>query len=103
MAPPPGESPPVEEPPEEEIAAAAPIAAEAPSGPGEGEEEAFLAEQRLAEPAMAGPAEPEETPADLPPLEDLVARIPAPTRALMDELFRAKFVTVKRVPRSALK
>ena len=39
----------------------------------------------------------------LPPLEDLVNRIPAPTRALVDELFRAKFVTVKRVPRSALK
>ena len=80
-----------------------PVEAGAPSGPGEAEEAAFLAEQRLMEPAGPGPAEPEEAPADLPPLEDLVARVPAPTRALMDELFRAKFVTVRRVPRSALK
>lgn len=75
----------------------------APTGPGADEEAAFLAEQRRAEPAVAVPVEPDEPPAELPPLEDLVARIPAPTRALMDELFRAKFVTVKRVPRSALK
>jgi len=39
----------------------------------------------------------------LPPMEDLVKRIPAPTRELMEELFRARFVTVRRVPRSALK
>lgn len=78
----------------------------APVGPSEGEEAAFLAEQRTAEPAY-GPrqngAAAEEPVGPLPPLEDLVSRIPAPTRALVDELFRAKFVTVKRVPRSALK
>ena len=45
---------------------------------------------------------PDETD-ELPPLDDLVQRIPAPTRALIDELFRAKFVTVKRLPRSAFK
>jgi hypothetical protein len=45
----------------------------------------------------------EDRPGDLPPLEDLVKRIPMPTRDLMEELFRARFVTVKRVPKSALK
>ena len=40
---------------------------------------------------------------ELPPMEDLVKRIPMPTRDLLEELFRAKFVTVKRLPRSALK
>jgi hypothetical protein len=39
----------------------------------------------------------------LPPLEDLVKRIPLATRDLLEELFRARFVTVKRVPKSALK
>lgn len=80
----------------------------APVGPSEGEEAAFLAEQRsAAEPG--GPRRAEPTALDdgagepLPPLEDLVERIPAETRALLDELFRAKFVTVKRVPKSALK
>lgn len=46
---------------------------------------------------------PEERGGELPPMEDLVKRIPMPTRDLLEELFRAKFVTVKRVPRSALK
>jgi len=32
-----------------------------------------------------------------------VKRIPAPTRELLEELFRARFVTVKRIPKSALK
>jgi hypothetical protein len=38
-----------------------------------------------------------ESAAGLPPLEDLVKRIPPKTRAALDELFRANFVTVKRV------
>jgi len=33
----------------------------------------------------------------------LVKRIPLATRDLLEELFRARFVTVKRVPKSALK
>jgi hypothetical protein len=87
----------------------------APVGPSESEEAAFLAEQSeqgYAPPRPASAAngkEPgageadtaEKTP--LPPLDDLVNRIPEATRQLMDELFRAKFVTVKRVPKSALK
>ncbi len=84
----------------------------APVGPSEDEESSFLAEQReqgRAAPAVAGGKgktadEPEpDASAPLPPLDDLVNRIPEKTRELMDELFRARFVTVKRVPKSALK
>ena len=39
----------------------------------------------------------------VPKLDDLVARIPAGVREAMEELFRARFVAVKRVPRKALK
>ena len=80
-------------------------------GPSETEEAAFLAEQREAEAAFTSPRVAQKRQADsepdsaepLPPLEDLVNRIPTPARDLLEELFRAKFVTVKRVPRSALK
>ena len=81
----------------------------APVGPSESEESAFLAEQRdqgFGGPAPATPraTSPEvEEKGPLPPLDDLVNRIPPATRELLDELFRAKFVTVKRVPVSALK
>ena len=46
---------------------------------------------------------PPEEKGSLPPMEDLVKRIPMPARDLMEELFRAKFITVKRLPQSALK
>ena len=36
-------------------------------------------------------------------MEDLIKRIPAPAREAMEELFRARFVTVKRLPKTALK
>lgn len=82
----------------------------APVGPNEGEEASFLAEQRIASGVASAPgprtkerSDDPEPAGSLPPLEDLVNRIPAATRALLDELFRAKFVTVKRVPKSALK
>lgn len=86
----------------------APVDDGAPVGPADGEEAAFIAEQReqgFAAPAAtpaAAAVEPDDK-SPLPPLDDLVNRIPAATRELMDELFRAKFITVKRVPRSALK
>ncbi|MFY9922922.1 MAG: hypothetical protein WCA95_14235 [Opitutaceae bacterium] len=32
----------------------------------------------------------------LPALDDLVARVPAPVLGLLDDLFRAKFTTVRR-------
>jgi hypothetical protein len=87
----------------------APIDDGAPVGPTDGEEAAFLSEQRergelpSAPVAKLAAAEEPDDKSPLPPLDDLVNRIPAETRQLMDELFRAKFVTVKRVPRSALK
>ena len=50
------------------------------------------------------PVEPEALPPpdELPPVEELVGKIPAETRALLDDLFRAKFTTVRRVPATAL-
>jgi len=39
----------------------------------------------------------------LPPMEELVKRIPPAAREALDELFRAKFTGVKRVPAKALK
>jgi hypothetical protein len=90
--------------------AGAPIDDGAPVGPADAEESAFLAEQReqgysaptTPNRAAAAEAEPDDK-ASLPPLDELVQRIPPATRQLMDELFRANFVTVKRVPKSALK
>jgi len=78
------------------------------SWPDASAESAFLAEARargesvsVAKPAEA-PAE-EADPKSLPPLDELVNRIPAEVREVLDDLFRARFVTVKRVPRRALK
>lgn len=48
-------------------------------------------------------AEVEEAPAKLPAMEDLVQRIPAEARGALDELFRARFVRVQRIPRKALR
>ncbi len=84
------------------------IEAEAPVGPSPDGEAAFLNEQNSQEAAsaslsVAAPVEVEEPAEALPKLDELVNRISAPTRALVDELFRARFVTVKRVPKSALK
>ncbi len=78
----------------------------AEGGPGNAptaeDEAAFLAEQGEAVPVPRITAEPVAA-EPLPPLDELVARIPAEARQLMEELFRAKFVTVKRVPGTALK
>ena len=82
---------------------------ETPIGPTEAEESAYLAEQTAAAPSGAtasegkDAAEVDEAPAKLPAIEDLVQRIPAETREALDELFRARFVRVQRVPRKALK
>lgn len=79
----------------------------APTWPDESAESAFLAEARdrgekIAAPKAVEVTEEEDT-APLPPLNDIVARIPAEVRDVLDELFRARFVTVKRIPKSALK
>jgi len=71
-------------------------------------EAAFFAEQQeRGEPVpvapAAGAAEEVDVKTPLPALDELVKRISPEARELMDELFRAKFVTVKRVPQSALK
>jgi hypothetical protein len=54
-------------------------------------------------PALMHVEAPPEEKGELPPMEDLVKRIPAPVREVLDELFRPHFVTVKRIPQSALK
>ena len=54
-------------------------------------------------PALTHEEAPPEEKGDLPPMEDLVKRIPAPAREVLEELFRPQFVTVKRIPQSALK
>ena len=81
------------------------IAADAPAGPSAEEEAAFLAQEREGGVLSSSPlpVESPEEKGELPPMEDLVKRIPAPARELMEELFRARFVTVKRMPKAALK
>ncbi len=78
---------------------------DAPAGPSSDEEAAFLAQDRESGVISNVPllADCAEENGELPPMEDLVKRIPAPARELMEELFRARFVTVKRLPKSALK
>jgi hypothetical protein len=83
-------------------------AAEIPPWPGETDEASFLADARLRGddvPAAALVRTAEETgaPADLPPLEQLVARIPPEVREALDDLFRAKFTRVGRVSPTSLK
>jgi hypothetical protein len=45
----------------------------------------------------AGPAR-----AQLPPVEDLVDRIPQPVRDALEDLFRARFTSVRRLPDPAV-
>lgn len=74
----------------------------------EAAESAFLAEARDRGEAVV-PAKPvEESPDDvdpkaLPPLDELVNRIPADVRETLDDLFRARFTTVRRLPRKVFK
>ena len=39
----------------------------------------------------------------LPPLSELVERIPLEVREALEDLFRARFTTVRRIPRQAFK
>lgn len=76
--------------------------------PDENAEAAFIAEARgRGESPVATPPSDEDdderSAKKLPPLSELVERIPAETRELMEELFRAKFVAVRKVKKSALK
>jgi hypothetical protein len=80
-----------------------PLESVPPPLPGEEAEAAFLAEARdrgeeVATVAAAlAAAEIEESKSALPPLEDLVQKLPAELRDTLDDLFRAKFVKVIRV------
>ena len=76
--------------------------------PDESAELEYLAEARERGEPAGPPAAKGEVPDDtdakpLPELESLVARIPPDVREMLDELFRAKFTRVRRVPRKALK
>jgi hypothetical protein len=55
--------------------------------------------------ATAAARESEEPvdPKSLPSLDELLKRVPAGVRETLDDLFRAKFVRVTRVPKKALK
>ncbi len=89
-------------------ASEAPAAGEAPVWPGEADEASFFADSRARGEVL--PALPTVPPAqeldpgpDLPPLDALVARVPAPLREALDDLFRAKFTRARRLPASAVK
>ena len=78
--------------------------------PDESAESAFIAEARQrGEPVAATKATveiAEEKEADkkaLPALADLMQRLSPEVRETLDDLFRAKFTTVRRVPKKALK
>jgi hypothetical protein len=85
----------------------APAAEEAPPPLDEAGEASFLADAHSRGEVVSAPppmAEVEETEsAPLPPLDSLVQRLPAEVREALDDLFRAKFVRVQRVPKRALK
>ncbi|HRI82265.1 MAG TPA: hypothetical protein PLF88_07495 [Opitutaceae bacterium] len=71
-------------------------------------EEMYLVEQKSQNrtpppPPADAPEETVEPSSPLPALDDLVKQIPVPVRETLDELFRAKFVKVQRVPKSALR
>ncbi len=76
--------------------------------PDESAESSFLAEARSRGEAVSAPKPVEENVDEaetkpLPPLNELVDRIPAEVRDALEDLFRARFVRVKRMPKSAFK
>ena len=89
---------------------AAPPGEPDPTWPDESAEAQFLAEARERGepvPAPATPAaEPEaaepEPSGPAPELDELVGRLPPAVRETLDELFRARFVRVTRLPRKTL-
>lgn len=93
---------------EEGIVAAEPSLEDAPPPVDEAAESAFLAEARergetvTPQPPAAEPAD-EVDPKALPRLDELVERIPPEVREALEDLFRARFVSVKKIPRKALK
>ena len=91
----------------EAVVAAAALENGANVWPDEAAEGAFLSEARergepVAATAAAEVVEEVET-KSLPPLDELVKRLSPEVRETLDDLFRAKFITVRRVPKKALK
>ena len=85
-----------------------PVSPEESGWPDAAAESAFLAEARsrgeLPAPKPAAAEEIEEAEAGpLPPMDKMVERVPPPVREMLDDLFRARFVRVARIPRRALK
>ena len=74
--------------------------------PDESAESAMLSELKsrgeLATPMPTQAVEETDT-RNLPPLDELVKRIPPEVRETLDDLFRVKYVRVVRVPKKALK
>jgi hypothetical protein len=75
--------------------------------PDEAAEAAFLSETRGTSQSVISrreaPDRDDAPTAPLPKLDELINRIPAESRELLEELFRAKFTTVRRVKQSDLK
>ena len=75
--------------------------------PDESAEAAMMSELKsrgeMATPAPTEAVEETTDTKNLPPLDDLVKRIPPEVREALDDLFRVKFVRVVRVPAKALK
>lgn len=89
----------------EDASVSAPVE-DAPVFPDEETEMAMRSELRArgeaVEAKLASAAEPEDA-APLPPLDQLVSRLSPDVREVLDELFRARFTAVRRVPARALK
>ena len=73
----------------------------------EAAEAAFLGEARqrgeVVPRRSAEDADEDAAPKTLPPLDELVNKIPADVRDVLEDLFRARFVSVKRFPKKSLK
>ena len=96
----------------EAVGAAAPPVVEngANVWPDENAEAAFVADARQRGESFKATAATERAAEDqedqrraMPSLTDLVNRLPSEVRETLDDLFRVKFTTVRRVPKSVLK
>lgn len=86
---------------------------EAPEWPDESVEAAMIAEQRERDDAAPPPARAprpsqntdteDDASVPLPKLDALIEKIPSDVRETLDELFRARFTSVQRVSKRALK
>jgi hypothetical protein len=90
-----------------DLAPEPPVSDELPTEVADSAESEYIAEARArGEPVAA--RKPSQTvdepdPKTLPPLDELVQRIPPEVRVILEELYRAKFLNVRRLPKAALK